>query len=207
MDKPVVATLLQRLGPGRSQEMVLHEDEVRVNFRSSTTLSRRTVPLEVIDPNETSARAFPAWTGPIVLIGAGAALVAALWAVRVGSLLWPVSAGPATWIAASAAVVAVLAGALHYFLAKDTIYFYSAYSGEFLFAVLQNRPDRQVVADFAAKIKELSRRRYDELKGDAERPSFARELEALHRLREKKIISPDEFDRKKFELLEEVLRE
>ena len=207
MEKPVIATLAQRMGPGRFQEATLHEDEIHLHFRSTTTDSRRTVALELIDPNETTARAFPRWSRPIFRLASILALVTALWAIRLGAALWPASVPTTAWIAAISAGTAALALILHFSLATDTIYFYHGFTGEFLFALHQHHPDRTIVKAFVDKVTELARKRYEQLKSDAERPSAAKELQFLHALREKKILTDEEFACKKAELLEEVLRE
>lgn len=207
MDKPVVATLSQRFPVGRRQELQLTEDEVRIHSTSLLAEAFRTVPLEVLDRNETEMRTYPGWTRAATAAAATGALLAALWGVRLAPLWWPASSLPALWGAAAAFGAALAAAALHLLLSRDSILFFHSFTSEFLFSVRRDAPDRGTVSAFVTQIKERAKRRYEQLRADAERPSIARELLALKELCEKKVITAEELATKKEELLDEIMRD
>lgn len=207
MDKPVVASLKQRLPLGRALEVVLTEDDVRIRSHTLLAEAHRVVPLEAIDRNESDARNHPNWTRAVAIVSACAALVSALWCVRFAGWLWPASAGPALWGAFGALGLAALAAFLHVALASESVIFYHAFTGDFLFAIRHDRPDRATVDAFLGQVKERAKRRAEQMQSDAERPSVAKELLALRDLNEKKIITDDEFSLKRSELLDEIMRD
>lgn len=198
-EKKPIRTIQQKYAAWRSQELGLYDDEIRLVYRSGANRSSRTVPLEWIDRNESEARLYPGWARAGVF-WCGLALVAAVAA----GLEWG-----APWFAVGVAfaVGAVLFAVARGAFARDAIYFYNAFSGEFLFALLVDQPDRETVAGFLAAIQEQLARRQEQAKMESELPSVAAEISHLARLREKSVITQDEFSAKKTELIEDLLRE
>lgn len=192
MEKPPAARLVQRFRGFRVQELELTDEELRIRAKTLTADSRRSIPLEVFDRNDTEARAFPGWTLPSAALAAAVAILGLVWGVRFS----PVGFG-----------IALALFGLHFALSIDTLIFHNTFTGEFLLAIPRGRPDPESMTAFAVKLKELARRRYEQLRADAERPSIAKELLALDELRGKKIINDEEFSTKKDELLEDMMRE
>lgn len=207
MEPPPIATLAQRLRGGKLQELELTEEELRIRTRTLTCDARRAIPVEAIDRYETEARTFPAWSRVPIALGLGTAVVGVLWALKFSALLWPATAPVGLWVAVLAAGVAFGAIALRYALAAESLFFYNTFTGELIIVLHRERPDAAVVNAFVAKMKDLARLRYDELRADAERPSIGRELIALNELREKKVINDEEFAMKKGELLDDMMRD
>lgn len=199
MEKKTILTLDQRYGPWREQHLELFEDEIRLVYRSGANRSSRTVPVDWIDRNESEAVLHPGWTTPL--------FVAALLAAG-GFLAAGLERGvPWTALSAASSALAALVAALHVVRARPAVYFYHAFTGEFLFALLREVPGREEVAGFVAALQEQGRRKLERAKMEAELPSVAAEIHHLARLREKRVISDDEFRAKKDELIEDLLRE
>jgi len=168
---------------------------------------RRSIPIEALDKSETEATTFPSWTRPVIAAGIALGILASLWTLRVAPLVWPQSL-PVGWTIAGFAFLAALVGLIsRYAFAKESLFFYNTFTGELIVVLLQDRPNRETVRSFVTRMKETARRRYEELKAEAERPSVGRELIALEGLREKRVISDEEFALKKDELLDEMMRD
>ncbi len=207
MEKLPVARLVQRFRGFRIQELELTEEELRMRAKTPTSDSRRSIPLEVFDRNDTEARAFPSWTLPSAAIGAAVGILGLLWGARIAGIVGTVSGAFGFGAAAIGFGVSLALLGLHFALSSDTLIFYNTFTGEFLLAIPRDRPDGESVTAFASKLKEMAKRRYEQLRADAERPSIAKELLALDDLRGKKIINDEEFATKKDELLDDMMRE
>jgi hypothetical protein len=206
MDRKPLATLDQRYGLWSRQELELFDDEVKVHFRTGPNESRRTVPLDVFDTNDTEGRIFPSWASwgfkiGILALAAGGGLALAQRIETGASPAW------AGWIASAGAAVAALSAVLWRALAYDAWYFYHAFTGDFLCAIVHGSPDAAAARGFFEQLKAQARKRFEQSKEEAEMPSVARELRALHELRERKVISEEEFAQKKQELLDDLMRD
>ncbi len=199
MEKKVIRSLNQRYGLMRRQSLALYDEEIKLVFRSGANRSSRTIPLEWIDQNDSEARLYPAWvrwaTG-ITLIAAGAVLAA--------GLQW---GGPWFVVLAGLGGVFLLLAAMFVFRAYDAIYFYNSYNGEFLFAVVKDRPSSEDVGEFMKAMREGMERKKDRAKMESEMPSIATEIHHLAELSRKEIISKEEYLRKKEDLIEDLLRD
>ncbi len=207
MDKPVIASLRQRLPLGRALEFSLTDEELRIRTKTLLADAHRSVPVEAVDRNESESRNRPGWTRILLTLGLAGAIVSGLWSARLAPALWPASGPAAGWAALALFSISVLSGILFLALASESLVFYNAFTGDFLFAVRRDRPNRGEVDAFVARLKDRSKRRCELLQADLERPSVAKELLALRELCEKKIISDEEFASKKSELMEEIMRD
>jgi hypothetical protein len=139
------------------------------------------------------------WTRVVILIS-----MLAMGALLAAGLQWG-----ATWLTALPAL-AVAAGAVlivHGRSGYDAIYYYNTFSGEFLFALIRNEPDPEEVKDFIDRMRKAVKKKKERAKMESEVPSAATELHHLARLKEKEIITDDEYRQKKRDLIEDLLRD
>ena len=199
MEKRLLRSLTQRYGFWRRQYLELYEDEIKLVFRSGANRSSRTIPLEWIDPNDSGARLYPQWArvGMIATaIAAGAALAAVLqWG--------------GAWLGVLGGLGGIffLLAVLYVLWSYEAVYFYNSFNGEFLFAMVRDRPKPDEVDAFMKTMRESMERKKERAKMESEIPSVATEIHHLAELQKKDVISDDEFLRKKEELIEDLLRD
>lgn len=201
LTEPTRAELRQRWIKGHEWTFAIEGDKLVMNADEKGNHFHNDIPLDQIDPYESEEKFFPhRWPVNMLRYGTAVALVAlylcAVFSWRLGRLEWI-----SLLLGAIAALVAGVGFLVHRKNHRRLRRFYHRMSGMEVCAIFADLPDADAAGKFLEKLKkEIPPWSYT-FGGPSKTESLARELKALHQLRKENVLTAEEFQFKKNELL------
>jgi hypothetical protein len=197
------AELRQQWAKNHEWSFQLEGDKIVMNATEKGNHFHNDIPLDQIDPYESEERFFYLrW--PLRAVK-GSVLAALLLVYGFGISWWVLDRPVWWWFLPSGIALAVAGLALAYHLKhhRMLLRFYHRMSGMELFAIFAELPDKEAAGHFLEALKrEIPPWSYT-LAGPSKTEGMARELKALHQLRKENVLTVDEFQFKKRQLLTE----
>lgn len=205
LTEPIRPELRQKWSKGHEWHFTLDSDKLIMDAEEKGNHFHNDIPLEQIDPYESEEQFFVLrWPGRAMRV---ATIAAMLCFYTFLVLLWVHEKPQWLWLAVS--VVALLAGiglfvyhVRHY---RKLLRFYHRMTGMEVFALFADVPDTATASRFVDALRnEVPPWSYT-FAGPSKTESLARELKALHQLHKDAVLTAEEFQFKKHELLREYL--
>jgi hypothetical protein len=198
---PTRTEIRQNWTKGHEWIFSLERDKLVMNATEKGNHFHNDIPLDQIDPYESEEKFFLLrWPMNLLRLGGLLALIClflfGILALILHQLQW-------WWLAGTVAsgVVAGIGLAFHLKKHRTLMRFYHRMSGMELFAVFADLPNREEAGKFIEALKkEIPPWSYT-FGGPSKTENLANELKALHQLRKDKILTDEEFQFKKREIL------
>ncbi len=186
-------TLEQRsLFQGR-QKFTVEAEHVRWQTNSILSLREERIPLSVLSPDPIRHRS-PNYKALYYFL----ILTPVLLLLTFGGNIWAMRFGAVLFLLVSLVTLSIFFPSL-----VERLSFYNKYTGGYVFSFTIDRPNSEVFKSFMRVFTDKIQSAVNSVEA-AGNQSISSELEKLHTLFEKQIITADEFDRIKRDLIESV---
>lgn len=201
ISEPTRSELRQHWAKGHDWTFVLEGEKLVMNANEKGNHFHNDIPLDQIDPYESEEKFFHLrWPMRVVRT----TVIVGLFLAYAFAVAWWVLGHPQWfWLVLCVLALAGAGGAWAYHLKNHRMLmrFYHRMSGVELFAVFTELPDKDSADKFLTSLKrEIPPWSYT-LGAPTKTDSMARELKALHQLRKEAVLTNEEFQFKKRELL------